>query len=103
MKCLKYILFILLVCPLVFRNVELSASIINNYAVIPPQNNHTYLDSSVYKFTTYFAYKKDNLLTIEKKYDHTSYRLNKYLLQLIDYTNTTDTAIALKFYSTEYH
>lgn len=103
MKCLKYILFILLVCPLVFRNVELSASIINNYAVIRPQNNHTYLDSSVYKFSTYFAYKKDNLITIEKKYDHTSYRLNKYLLQLIDYTNSTDTAVTLKFYSTEYH
>lgn len=102
MRYCKYIFF-LLVSLFVFWGMEVTAAVVNNYTVTPPQNNHTYLDSSIYQFTTYFANKKNNLITIEKEYDHTSYRLDKYLLQLIDYTNQTDTAVTLKFYSTEYY
>ena len=103
MKYLKYKISLLVVLPFLFQNVEILAAEVNHYDVVLPSNNHTHLDSSIYKFTTYFAYKKDNLITIEKKYDSTSYRLDKYLLQLIDYTNQTDTTLTLKFYSTEYH
>ena len=102
MKQLKYIAIIVFFCNSIFCFNAYSSIIINKYNVQLQPTEHTYLDSSIYTFATYFAYKNANTLTIEKLYDDHSYRLNKYLLQVIDYTNPTDAVIQLKFYSTKY-
>jgi sensor histidine kinase YesM len=102
MKHLKHIVFIAFIYILSFCCKANSAIQVNTYDIASLHNKHTHLDSSIYTFATYFAYKSNNHLTIEKPYDDKSYRLNKYLLQIIDYTNSTDSVTQLKFYSTKY-
>lgn len=102
MKYLKYVVFIVLFYNTFFYCKATSTIQINTYDVTTLHNKHTHLDSSIYTFATYFAYKSNNHLTIEKPYEDKSYRLNKYLLQIIDYTNSTDSVTQLKFYSSKY-
>lgn len=72
---------------------------VNTYHIqqLPAQN--TTLDSTFYRFSSYFAYKNADTFSIIKNYDSISYRLDRYILLLVDFTNELDTSVTLHFYS----
>jgi sensor histidine kinase YesM len=78
------------------------AIVTNQYEVHLQYSKTTVVDTSYYRFQSYFAERKKQIIDVEKKYDSTSYRLNKDILTLIDFINRSDTTITLKFYSTLY-
>ncbi len=81
------------------QQVYASALITNIYHVKHAPNVYTVLDTTFCPFISYFTFKEDSTLTIEKEYDKSSYRLNKYILLLVDYVNELDTVVQLNFYS----
>jgi sensor histidine kinase YesM len=78
------------------------AIVTNQYEVHLQYSKTTVVDTSYCRFQSYFAERKKQIIDVEKKYDSTSYRLNKDILTLIDFINRSDTTITLKFYSTLY-
>ena len=98
----KNLIVTIIISCFVINNATATDIITNTYQVQTFQNPHTLLDTSFLHFTAYFAYKIDTTLTIEKEFDNTSYRLNKHILLLVDYINTTDTTVEQKFYSNTY-
>ncbi|MBX7225264.1 MAG: histidine kinase [Chitinophagales bacterium] len=77
--------------------------IINKQYISEPRTLHTFIDSSYIDFRTYFAYKRDNTVRIIQEYNTTDYRLDKYILLAVQYTNTTDTVVSQKLYSNIYN
>lgn len=92
---------IVFICILFFVLQKANALIVitNNYPVSYVPTLNTQLDTVYHQFNSYFVYKKNNELNIIKAYDSTSYRLNMYIMLLVDYENELDTTITLHLYS----
>ncbi len=80
-------------------NINASNVISNTYHITHAPSENTTLDTTFFHFKVYFAFKNKDTLNIEKEYDNSSYRLNKYVLVLVDYINELDTSVQLNFYS----
>lgn len=95
----KSLLLISFFCSLFSINAQASSPVTNTYYITQLPTDNTTLDTSFYGFASYFVFKKDNTLTVEKSYDNSSYRLNKHILLLVDYVNELDTTVQLNLYS----
>jgi len=100
MICIKKNLAILIFICFAFSTVISKAIVSNKYHVIKNESAHTHLDTVYDSFQSYFGIIKNNAIIIEKPYDNRSYRLNKKMIVLINYINSTDTVVHIKFYST---
>ena len=81
-------------------NVAYATKVLTNtYHIKQQPTENTIFDSAFYDFASYFVFKNDNKLTVEKNYDKSSYRLNKHVMLLVDYVNELDTTVVLNFYS----
>lgn len=100
MICIKrFVTALIISC---FAITTASATDINTYQAIENKTTHTHLDTVYDSFQSYFGTVENNTITIEKPYDNSSYRLNKKMILLVNYINTTDSIIHLKYYSTLY-
>ncbi len=94
----KYIVAIIITC---FITANVSANISTNiYQVQQLKSIHTELDTIYDHFQSYIGTIENDSFIIEKPYNATSYRLNKKIITVVNYVNSSDTIIHLKFYST---
>ena len=89
----KYIVAIIITC---FITANVSANISTNiYQVQQLQSIHTELDTIYDHFQSYIGTIENDSFIIEKPYNATSYRLNKKIITVVNYVNTSDTIIHL--------
>ncbi|MFN8295276.1 MAG: histidine kinase [Chitinophagales bacterium] len=98
---LKYV-FVLLVCFVYNRQVMHASPTINQYTINKDDIHKSMVDTAYDYFQTYFCTQQDSCFFIEEAFNNKSYNLTKHMLQLVDYVNTSDTIITLKFYSPVY-
>jgi hypothetical protein len=102
MICIKRFVTALIISCFAITTASATDIITNTYQAIENKTTHTHLDTVYDSFQSYFGTVENNTITIEKPYDNSSYRLNKKMILLVNYINTTDSIIHLKYYSTLY-
>lgn len=76
--------------------------VINKQVISKPFTQNTFIDSSYLYFKTYLADKIDNKVSILQEYNNIDYRLDKYILLAVQYSNTSDTIVVQNLYSYSY-
>ncbi|MFN8282114.1 MAG: histidine kinase [Chitinophagales bacterium] len=100
MMCIKTLIVFIITGCFVMNTATASNIVTNEYHVKKLPESHTCLDTVYDNFQSYFGVQEKDTFYIEKPYDAASYRLNKKVITLINYTNTSDSTVHLKFYAT---